>query len=90
MRRGTDVLQVYAHRQGSSRPARLVGFERFELAADETAAIDLTIATATLAERDVATHSMVVRPGSYGLRVARHAADHGIMLHVDIGEESSL
>jgi beta-glucosidase len=89
-RGGTDVLQVYAHRAGSPRPARLVGFERLDVDAGATAAVDFTIAAATLAERDVATHSMVVRPGSYELRVARHATDAGIVLQLTISEESLL
>src|SRR5664280_1756902 len=37
-RPGTDVVQVYASRRGSSRPSRLVGFARIELAAGRTAA----------------------------------------------------
>jgi len=83
-RQGTDVVQVYASRQGSGRPSRLVGFARIELAAGRTAAVDLAICAAGLAERDVASHSMVVRAGLYDLRVARHAADGGIALQVGI------
>ncbi len=83
-RPGTDVVQVYASRRGSSRPSRLVGFARIELAAGRTAAVDLAICAAGLAERDVASHSMVVRAGLYDLRVARHAADGGIALQVEI------
>jgi beta-glucosidase len=83
-RPGTDVVQVYASRRGSSRPSRLVGFARIELAAGRTATVDLAICAAGLAERDVASHSMVVRAGLYDLRVARHAADGGIALQVEI------
>ena len=83
-RRGTDVVQVYAHRQGSKRPDRLVGFRRIELEAGASAAVDLTVVRGTLAERDTSSHAMVVRPGRYQLRVARHAEDPGIVVAVDI------
>ncbi len=77
-RRGADVVQVYARRLDSDRPARLVGFARVELEAGRTADIEVVVARPSLAERDVGSHSMVVRPGRYELRVARHAADPGI------------
>ena len=84
-RAGTDVVQVYAHREGSDRPDRLVGFQRIELAAGETAGLRLVIPLTTLAERDVGTHSMIVRPGSYLVRVARNASDGGIAIRVAVG-----
>ena len=84
-RRGTDVVQVYAHREEPGRPARLIGFERIELAAGEAASVRLVIPLTALAERDVGTHSMVVRPGSYLVRVARNAADDGIATRVAVG-----
>jgi beta-glucosidase len=83
-RAGGEVVQVYAHRHGSGRPARLVGFARVEIEAGRSASTAVAIPIATLAERDVDLHSMVVRPGSYRLRVARHAADLGIERTVDI------
>jgi len=86
-RRGTDVVQVYARRLDSNRPARLVGFERVDLEAGETASIDLGMATSVLSERDTVAHSMTVRPGIYELRVARHACDTGIAVQVAIGGE---
>ena len=84
-RSGSDVVQVYAHRQGADRPARLVGFARVEVEEGESRSIDIAIPTTTLAERDLESHSMVVRPGTYRLRVARHAVDPGIERSVDIG-----
>ena len=84
-RTGTDVLQVYAFRQGSSRPDRLVGFERFELDADKEASFERTVPLEALAERDVDAHAMVVRPGIYVVRVARHASDEGIRIRVPVG-----
>jgi beta-glucosidase len=89
VRQGSDVLQVYAHREGSSRPGRLVAFERIELDAFETATVKLGIDLPRLAERDVASHSMVVRPGRYQLRVARSASDPGIGLQVDIDHDGA-
>ncbi len=89
LRDGADVTQVYAHRRGSNRPGRLVAFGRIELEPGGTATVELAVPTATLAERDVSTHSMVVRPGRYELRVARHACDVGIVLQVDVGEGST-
>jgi beta-glucosidase len=83
-RAGSDVVQVYANRLGSSRPARLGGFARVEIEAGQSRSIALAIPITALAERDLDSHSMVVRPGSYGLRVARHAADPGIERTVDI------
>ena len=41
-------------------------------------------AVRTLAVRDVEQHAMVVRPGTYELRVARSAADEGIGLTVTV------
>jgi beta-glucosidase len=84
-RAGTDVVQVYAHREGSDRPDRLVGFQRVELAAGETAGLRLVIPLTTLAERDVDTHCMTVPPGSYLMRVARNASDDGVATRVTVG-----
>jgi len=82
-RRGTDVVQVYARRRGTARPERLVGFHRVELDAGTTATVEVAVAHPALAVRDTDTHSMVVRPGTYEVRVARHATDPGISLLVD-------
>jgi beta-glucosidase len=89
-RRGTDVVQVYGHRVDTSRPARLVAFDRFDLGAGEKARVELTVGLPALAERDVVSHSMVVRSGLYGLRVAHHAHDPGIELTVAIEKEVHL
>jgi beta-glucosidase len=83
-RAGNDLVQVYASRRGADRPERLVGFGRVEIEPGEVGTVELTIASDTLAERDVASHSMVVRPGSYQLRVARHAADDGVRLSITL------
>lgn len=81
-RAGSDVLQVYAGRDGSSRPPRLVGFARFEVEPGATAAVEIAVGLETLAERDTDAHAMVVRPGTYDVRVARDATDPGISARV--------
>jgi beta-glucosidase len=85
-RTGTDVLQVYVNRKHSPRPARLAGFARVEVGAARSATVRLGIGLSSVAERDVVSHSMVVHPGRYQVRVARHAADPGIALEVVIDE----
>ena len=83
-RRGTDVLQVYGRRLDPSRPQRLIGFRRVEIGAGETVQVDIDVPAAALAERDTVRHAMVVRPGTYEVRVARHAADPGVTTRVDL------
>ena len=87
-RAGTDVLQVYVRRlttDGPDRPERLAGFTRFELEPGAVAAVECIVAPDALAERDVDIHAMVVRPGTYLLRVARNASDDGIRVQVAMG-----
>jgi beta-glucosidase len=86
---GSDLIQVYAHRRGSDRPERLVGFGRIQLDAGAAGTVNLTIAASSLALRDTNTHSMVVLPGVYLFRVAHHATDPGVLLEVDIGEDQA-
>jgi len=76
-RDGTDVVQVYGGRPADpSRPARrLVGFARAEVAAGETAVVELEVPWARLAVRDITTHRWEVPAGSYALSVGRHAGD---------------
>jgi beta-glucosidase len=76
-RRGSEVIQAYARRAGSPRPERLAAFQRVELPSGESTVVELTVDRATLAERDTGFHAMVVRPGDYEVRVARHACDAG-------------
>ncbi len=83
-RDGSDVTQVYVRRTGSSRPFRLMAFRRVEVRAGETAEVEFTVARATLAERDTDSHTMVVRPGRYDVRVGRHAGDAGTVLTVTL------
>ncbi|MGH9079975.1 MAG: fibronectin type III-like domain-contianing protein, partial [Acidimicrobiales bacterium] len=83
-RQGSEVLQVYVHRAGSARPARLMAFRRVEVPAGGAATVELTVARSTLAERDTGSHAMVVRPGTYEVRVARHAVDEGTPVAVAI------
>jgi beta-glucosidase len=83
-RPGTEVVQAYACRVGSDRPERLVGFARVELDVGESVAVRVPVSTAALAERDLGTHTMVVRPGTYRIRVARHAGDPGAVVTADL------
>ncbi len=76
-RAGSELVQVYAHRTGSSRPFRLGAFQRIKLGAGEAAEIEVIVARDRLAERDTDSHTMVVRPGRYEVRVGRHAGDEG-------------
>jgi beta-glucosidase len=84
-RAGSDVVQVYAQRRGSHRPSRLCGFARVGIDPGRSVEVDVRIDKRSLAERDLDAHTMVVRPGTYELRVARHAGDPGIALELDVG-----
>jgi beta-glucosidase len=84
-RPGTDVLQLYGHRLDSGRPARLVGFQRLEIGAGAVGSVHLDIPAQAFAERDTELHALVVRPGTYEMRLARHATDAGISDQVALG-----
>jgi beta-glucosidase len=81
-RHGTDVVQVYAERVGG-RP-RLVGFRRVEVEPGQEVPFTIDVPATTLVERDVTTHRMVVHPGRYRVRIARHAGDPGTVLDVEL------
>lgn len=83
-RRGSDVVQVYAHRRGSDRPARLCGFARVEISPGGSAEVDVRVDKRSLAERDPQRHATVVQAGTYQVRVARHACDPGLTLEVEV------
>jgi beta-glucosidase len=83
-RRGSDVVQVYAHRRGSDRPARLCGFARVEIDPGGSIEVDVRVDKRSLAARDPERHAMVVRSGTYDLRIARHACDPGITVEVEL------
>jgi beta-glucosidase len=83
-RPGSDVVQVYARRTGSARPTRLVGFARVDVRERESSIVEIEVPLRALTERDVHAHKMVVRPGRYQLRIARHAADPGVSLEIEL------
>ncbi len=83
-RPGSDVVQVYARRREGARPERLVAFARVAVGRGERVTAELVVGGDALAERDVASHATVVRPGRYELRVARHAGDEGIACTVEV------
>ena len=83
-RPGRDLVQVYADGSAPTpRPAWSAspGSRSSPAAA---AAVELEVPRHRLAERDTTDHAMVVRPGRYELRVARHAADAGQALTVEL------
>jgi beta-glucosidase len=83
-RPGSEVVQVYCHRDGSDGPGRLVGFCRLWLEDGESQIADIEVERESLEERDVTAHKMVVIPGSHTLRVARDATDPGIAMKVTV------
>jgi beta-glucosidase len=80
-RRGTDVTQVYARREDSDSPGRLVGFARSELDAGDSVTVEITVPFERLAVRDTESHAMTVLPGAYLFRIARNASDPGTGSH---------
>jgi beta-glucosidase len=88
-RPGRDVVQVYAHRLGASRPSRLVGFGCVDVGAGQRAEVTVTVGLECLAVRDVEAHAMVVHPGSYELRTAHHANDPGLVTTVTVEGEAA-
>jgi beta-glucosidase len=84
-RPGADVIQVYARRQVSDAPSRLVGFARVEVAAGDSLLVQIPVPLERLAVRDTTNHTMTVVPGTYMVRVARHACDPVVELAVVIG-----
>jgi beta-glucosidase len=85
LRAGSDVVQIYARRVGSDRPERLIGFRRIDIGPGDCVAVELDLPLKTLAERDTERHAMVVRPGAYRIRVARHSSDPGIAAEITLG-----
>ncbi len=83
-RAGIEVVQVYVRRLADGVPPRLAGFQRLEVASGAAGVVDIAVPLERLAERDVAAHGMVVRTGTYEVRVARHAADPGSLHHVEV------
>ena len=46
----------------------------------------MAVDVAALAERDTSAHTMVTRPGTYDVRVARHFGDPGIVAVVEVAD----
>ena len=80
-RDGTDVVQVYAGRQGDRRG--LVGFVRVDVRARDRQTVRLSVPLDRLRRRENGT--WLLRPGAYDVTVARHACDpEGVQLSVDL------
>ena len=86
----SEVVQVYARRVsgGSIGPSRLIGFRRVEIEAGSAASVPWTVPWTSLAERDTVAHRMVVRPGDYEVRIARHAEDPGTTARINRAPDS--
>jgi len=74
-RPGSDVVQVYAHREGADAPARLVGFTRVEVATGDAVPFELEVPVDLLATRDPVAHTWQPARGPHRIAVARHAGD---------------
>jgi beta-glucosidase len=78
MRRGREVVQLYASRPDSAvaRPARwLAGFTAVEAEPGETVEVDVELGPRALAHWDVAAGSFAVEPGTFVLAAGRSSAD---------------
>jgi hypothetical protein len=64
----------------------LRGFGRIALGPGASGTVDVAVDLAALAERDTSAHAMVVHPGLYDVRVARHFGDPGIALTVEVDD----
>jgi len=74
-RDGADVVQVYATLPDPGTPERLIGFTRVEVPATGSTRFDIVVAPDRLRTRDPASHAWRTAAGTYGITVARHAAD---------------
>lgn len=76
-RDGSDVVQVYGRHDDGGRPERLVGFTKVHVAQGATTVATVEVERVALGIRDVDRHAMVLRPGTYVLRIGRHVLDPG-------------
>lgn len=74
-RDGADVVQVYAELPDHSRPPRLIGFTRVEVAAGAQENLSLRIPLERLATRDPVRHCQRAPEGTHRVSIARHAED---------------
>lgn len=77
-RAGSEVAQVYTHREKSAvyQPIRsLRAFRRVQLEPGETKTIELRIAAKDLAYYDVGKHAFVREPGTYEIQVGASSDD---------------
>ena len=87
-RPGSDVVQVYVEDTESSLPRpekELKGFAKLHLAAGETRRVSLTLDARAFAFYAPKAQHWLVEKGSFALRVARHAADPGLVAEVSRG-----
>jgi beta-glucosidase len=88
-RAGTEVVQAYLRRPGSSvdRPAWVFGGStKVEVGPSETVEVDVAIDPATLRHWDVDGSAWAIEPGPLEVRIARSAGDPGDVVTVEIVE----
>ncbi len=78
-RDGEEVVQIYAHEADSTAPnlprERLCAFQRVALAKGQQVTVNLKIRAEVLRRWDATTHSYIVNPGAYELRVGAASDD---------------
>jgi beta-glucosidase len=85
-RAGSDVVQLSVgdDEAGEPRPAKeLKAFAKVHLAAGESRNVTLTLAARDFAYYRVKAKHWVIEPGSFTLKLARHAADPGLTGRVE-------
>ncbi|MEM8924212.1 MAG: glycoside hydrolase family 3 N-terminal domain-containing protein [Actinomycetota bacterium] len=80
-RNGADVVQVYAELPDPDAPARLVGFQRVEVAAGATTEVVVAVAAERFATRDPDLGRWRPATGTHRLLVGRHAGDRRAEQH---------
>ena len=78
LRRGREVVQVYAERPDSAvdRPARwLVGFAPVDAGAGEDVTVDVPLRRRAFEHWDTAAHAWALEPGAFLLRAGSSVSD---------------
>ena len=84
---GDEVVQLYTHAVAPSvtRPSEeLRGFNRITLPPGQSKTVTLTIPAAKLAYYDEGSHSFVVEPGAYEMRVGSSSSDNKLRAPVQV------
>ena len=85
-RDGSDVVQVYAELPSTDTPARLVGFQRVEVARGMTSAFEIVVRQDQLASRNPVSHRWDPAVGVVQLSVGRFAGSPKAITHaIELG-----